>query len=1192
MQIKDMFAKDINRPINGVVKVQQTDEQCIRQELEEYVITHELRRHFGRLLENYSEALDVPTDKVGVWISGFFGSGKSHFLKMLSYLLSNRVVCGKHAIDYFEDKFEDPLMAANARRCASVPCEAILFNIDSVDAPGDDKTAVLRAFTRVFYDHLGYYGADMSLVRLEQAIDKKGKREEFRAAYERLTGGSWLQERADYDFNQDDVIEALAQAGVMSREAATRWFDGSQNVEPSVDMLVDDIGAYVARRAEESGGNFRLLFMVDEMGQFIAGDVSRMLKLQSFVEEVGARCQGRVWVMVTGQEAIDEITNVAGNDFSKIQGRFNTRLSLSSSSVDEVIKRRVLAKNADATADLAQAYARHAVELKNLFAFTDSRGDLRGFAGEDDFVASFPFADYQFKLMPNVLKQLRLHGSSGKHLSGGERSMLSGFQEAAQAVQTGDEGTLVPLWRFYDTLSSFLEGYIRSVVERCARAAEERAGLQPQDVRVLKLLFLVRYVDDLKATLGNVTIMMAEHVDEDVLALKKQVKASLDRLVEQNYVARSGEVYTFLTSEEQDIAREISEIRPELSAITREIGETIFDDVLGEARDVRVDGVDYPVDAFVDEQAYGNSRGGVTLRVVTSASDLAQAGEQALLMKSSAPEAVVALAAGEGDYYACARHMLQIKAYVASKQSVMAQLPEKTRSIIRERNDEKNALDKELRRMLEAALAKARVFVAGREVTEGRSDNARRRVDYALVQLVGAVYSQRGAVQLHVENDVGLREILLGRANALGEDPNAQAVELVASKLKTAQMSHGTLTMKDLQDCYRRAPFGWSEYDVAAVVARLVADGRAQVEVSGVPRRADDPDMPGYLHTRTQVARTQVSLREKVSAPVMGAVAAFVREALQDAPRQVGVTAESEDALADGVRAWLAETEGQLEDMRGRYARGTYPGKDVVEAAGGLVRKLKACEADPARLITCVHENLDELEDAVDDLADVRSFFEQQVDVYDEARRLSERMAGEDSYLADAPEATAALATIREILGLARPYGRIRELSGLMARVRDAHASLVQGKRAAVLDELKQAEAQVAAYAERKGAPVSADGRDARWLPLRNQANAARTCMELDALTVRLASERDAAFAAVDAACAPQPRRAPSVVAAHAPAAPAPAPARRVSRSAACPSELLSTPAEVDAYAQRLAQTLKAELAKAQASGEGGIRLG
>ena len=205
MQIKDMFAKDINRPINGVVKVQQTDEQCIRQELEEYVITHELRRHFGRLLENYSEALDVPTDKVGVWISGFFGSGKSHFLKMLSYLLSNRVVCGKHAIDYFEDKFEDPLMAANARRCASVPCEAILFNIDSVDAPGDDKTAVLRAFTRVFYDHLGYYGADMSLVRLEQAIDKKGKREEFRAAYERLTGGDWLQERADYDFNQDDA---------------------------------------------------------------------------------------------------------------------------------------------------------------------------------------------------------------------------------------------------------------------------------------------------------------------------------------------------------------------------------------------------------------------------------------------------------------------------------------------------------------------------------------------------------------------------------------------------------------------------------------------------------------------------------------------------------------------------------------------------------------------------------------------------------------------------------------------------------------------------------------------------------------------------------------------------------------------------------------------------------------------------
>ena len=181
MRIQDMFEKDINRSINGVVKVAQDDDASIRSELEEYVITRELRKHFSTLLERYDAAIDTPTDKIGVWISGFFGSGKSHFLKMLSYLLSNREVAGKHAIDYFDGKFDDPLMAERARRCASVPCESILFNIDNKGPANKDKTAILKVFARVFYEHLGYYGENLRCVRLEQAIDLKGKRAEFRA---------------------------------------------------------------------------------------------------------------------------------------------------------------------------------------------------------------------------------------------------------------------------------------------------------------------------------------------------------------------------------------------------------------------------------------------------------------------------------------------------------------------------------------------------------------------------------------------------------------------------------------------------------------------------------------------------------------------------------------------------------------------------------------------------------------------------------------------------------------------------------------------------------------------------------------------------------------------------------------------------------------------------------------------------
>ena len=131
MIIKDMFAKPIDRDIKGVIKVGQDDNANIGQELEEYVVTRELQKHFSDFFASYKKGITGNTDKMGVWISGFFGSGKSHFLKMLSYLLSNKTVAGKKSVEYFADKFDDPMMYAQVERCTRIPTDTILFNIDS-----------------------------------------------------------------------------------------------------------------------------------------------------------------------------------------------------------------------------------------------------------------------------------------------------------------------------------------------------------------------------------------------------------------------------------------------------------------------------------------------------------------------------------------------------------------------------------------------------------------------------------------------------------------------------------------------------------------------------------------------------------------------------------------------------------------------------------------------------------------------------------------------------------------------------------------------------------------------------------------------------------------------------------------------------------------------------------------------------
>ena len=128
-KLNKIYAKDIYREIQGVIKVD--SETFIKQELEEYVVTDELLKHFKTFFESFDKSINKPTENMGVWISGFFGSGKSHFLKILSYILENRSVDGKNSVDYFEEKIKDKELLEKMKKAGSIKNDVILFNIDS-----------------------------------------------------------------------------------------------------------------------------------------------------------------------------------------------------------------------------------------------------------------------------------------------------------------------------------------------------------------------------------------------------------------------------------------------------------------------------------------------------------------------------------------------------------------------------------------------------------------------------------------------------------------------------------------------------------------------------------------------------------------------------------------------------------------------------------------------------------------------------------------------------------------------------------------------------------------------------------------------------------------------------------------------------------------------------------------------------
>lgn len=1107
--VRNLFSKDINRSINGVVVVDDKKDESIRQELSEYVVTRELQGHFATLFNGYSASLDSPTNKMGVWVSGFYGSGKSHFLKIASYLLGNLNVDGKRAISYFDGKIADPMVFASMERACSIPTQTLLFNIDSKAGSwkGDKSSvAVLYGFERVFYEARGFYGIKPKLAQLEEYIDEIGKTQEFRDEFERLTGKSWVDNRKTYRYNKS-FRGLLKDTLGMSDDEIKAWITSPDDELLQPDEFAQKVKEYVDAQAAANGGDFRLVFMVDEVGQFIANDngSDRLLSLQTVVEELGSVCGGRVWVMVSSQEDIYNLGLPGGIDtgkFSKILGRFDTRLSLSSSSVDEVIQRRVLEKTAPAADMLARVYEQDAAVLKNNFTFEGgSRSDLAGYANSKDFVASYPFVGYQFKLLPDVMTEVRKHGVKAKHMSTGERSMLSAFQESAQTIQLEQTGALVPFWRFFDTISKDLEHGIIQVVDRAIRAAEDAKGLEPYDVRVLKLLYLIRYIGYVKATVENISILMIDGLDVDKRVLKDRVKESLARLERENYVARQGDTYSFLTDEEQEITQEIARTPIDNAQVIESIKKRLFDSIYN-ARKLNRGANDFPFDRYVDGSIHGGSMGGMELYVATMASDLGRADDTELALASSG-KAVVALS-DEADYWETLVNAAKIRKYAKTRN--LQELRPSTRQIVESKMREAAHSEKEADALLTEAVLHARCAVNGRMV-EVRAAKPAQVFEQVLAQLCDVVFEKADYIGAPVTSDSDIRSTLAGNVQTGldGMDAgNTRALKEVEDFLKVQHQRHLDTTMGDIQRQYQQRPFGWREVDIANVVAQLVVEQRAQVLFGGQTVQANDSRMVALL--RKDADKAQVRLRVRMSDRLLRATGELMRDLfdLKTVPsNEDKLVAELKEHLEGLRETCLAMARDYYTGIKPAYP---YPGEAECEKMRSEVADVLKDQNEAEAFLTTFTKHEDRLFDAKEDYDRVAEFFDSnQRATFDHAKEFLSRTEGIEYASDDIPGAVENVAKVCEILKDPKPYSRIKDLQPLMAPVEEYIKKLLGMRRNEFLHRIendlqdlqKQAESQDGFVKQAKDAIADAG---TKYESFKNRTHGVQSLNELNAL--------------------------------------------------------------------------------------------
>ena len=981
--IGSLFAKDVSRPIEGVIKAD--DAEHLATEIDEYVLTGETAAALSELLETYTDL--VYNGSNGVWISGFFGSGKSHLLKMLAYLLGDvpgRPGARQHALESFKEKVEaekDAFLRGKLTQVERIPATSLLFNIDQ-KAPLIDKNqtdALLQVFVKVFNEARGYYAGEPSVARFERDLDRRGLLENFKQVFTRIAGVPWEQGREEGILQEHNVTQAFSQ---VTSEPASKSI--LSRYEEQYSLSIEDFADEVAQWLEAQPEGHRLLFMVDEVGQFIGSSTKLMLNLQTIVETLSTRCNGRAWVCVTSQEDMDGVigdrTRTQGNDFSKIQARFATRMKLTSHDVEEVVKKRLLSKTADAEAVLDPLYDEFHTSFRTLFDFVDGSKTYRNYDTRDRFAQIYPFVPYQFPFFQAALVGLSEHNVfEGRHASVGERSMLGVVQEVATHLKELPLGTVVP----FDAMFTGIQQAVKSAATRniaTAQAQLPEGPVRDVAVRLLKALFLVKYVGDFSATPRNLTVLLYDRFSRDLTELNRQVSQALDLLEQQTYVQRNGSAYEYLTNEEQDIENEIKSTDIDSEEISKLLASVISQDVVrGSSVRHSVTSRDFKYQILLDEFSYSRAQP-LSVHYISSALGLSR---EAVVAQSMGRDELRVMLADDARMYQDLRLLVQTDKYIRLRAG--SSLTDSQSHILDSKKQQNSKRRKELTARVKQAINNAELIIGGASIAASASDPVQ-RVQEGMEQLITRTYpylSMLGSIQ-YSESDI---------ARVASEDPalldrSTDTLQPLAEEVHTWISSQRSLgvrtTVKQVVSHFEGKPYGWTLASILCALTRLAATSRASLTLDGSTVKRTE--LPALLPNGKKHEAIAATPQRSFDAAVVSGLRSFAQEFFA-----TGQLPNDPMELADDVGKRLEDEYRTLKTHLDAFGK-SYPFLAVLNEPLKLLREVMGRGTEwylgqfPART--------DELLDAKQDVIDPVSQFltGSQKTIYDDAvRLLSER---------------------------------------------------------------------------------------------------------------------------------------------------------------------------------------------------------
>ena len=541
---------------------------------------------------------------------------------------------------------------------------------------------------------------------------------------------------------------------------------------------------------------------------------------------------------------------------------------------------------------------------------------------------------------------------------------------------------------------------------------------------------------------------MADDIRADKVILREGINKSLDRLLSQNYIGRSGDTYNFLTDEEQRIQEDINIVSVDTANIVERISHMIYGDIYT-TKKFRYKKYDFAFDQYVDNVMTGAPTGGMRLRFMTVNTDEEKKNDL-YLMPASSGEAIVVL--DESNYYENLKQAMKIRKYV--KQRNITELSKTVQDIIRNQQEEATTYEQDAMEDLKKAIVNAQFYVDGEHI-EIKSGDAKSKIDQALDYLVSHVYSDLDLITENAESDADVMEVLSGAKSYIqGTEPNRDAAAKMEEYLETQHRRNLPTSMADVQSRYQAIPYGWREIDIAYVAAMLIYQQKVTIKYGGATIQPDNPKLLDMLRKKSEIGKTSISKRQVVTAAKMKAV----KEIMRDYFDMMSVP-DDEDGLVREIKKKFGEQKEHFDALDGMYGKNShYPDHAVVANGLTIVNSILSQDKDNIALIDRVLTEEDALFENKEKMQKVEGFFKNQVQVFDTASQLVNDLRNELDYLSKEEEANNALDQIRLITMTDHgfDYMKIPTLNDLIRTVHEGHDRLLEAKREELLEIVRQ----------------------------------------------------------------------------------------------------------------------------------------